>query len=107
MKVYIIDIDGTICCQSPPKDGSFDYHKAKPFRNRIKKINDLFDNGNDIHYWTARGSVSGIDHLELTKNQLKEWGCKYTSLRVGDKPHYDVWVDDKAIWSEDFFKNDD
>ena len=45
-------------------------------------------------------------YIKIIKNQLKEWGCKYNSLRVGDKPHYDVWVDDKAIWSEDFFKND-
>jgi len=35
---------------------------------------------------------------------LKKWGCNYTSLRVGDKPHYDVWIDDKAIFSEDYFK---
>ena len=106
MKVYIIDIDGTICSQSPPKNGSFDYSKAKPFKDRIEIINNLFEKGNQIHYWTARGSVSGIDHLELTKNQLEKWGCKYTSLRVGDKPHYDVWIDDKAIWSEEFFKYD-
>ena len=41
--------------------------------------------------------------LKIEK-QLKEWGCKYTSLRVGDKPHYDVWIDDKAVWSEEYFR---
>ena len=105
MKIYIIDIDGTICTQETSKSNYPDYDKAKPFKNRIKKVNDLYDEGNEIHYWTARGSVSGIDHLELTTKQLKEWNCKYTSLRVGDKPHYDLWIDDKAIWSENFFKN--
>ncbi len=104
MTVYIIDIDGTICTQTFFKNGRLDYFKAKPFYERIKKINKLYEEGNDIHYWTARGVVSGIDHLELTKQQLKDWGCKYTSLRVGDKPHYDVWIDDKAINSEDYFK---
>ena len=69
-----------------------------------KTRNNLFNEGNEIHYWTARGTVTGIDHYELTKNQLKEWGCFYTSLRVGDKPHYDIWIDDKAIFSEDYFK---
>jgi len=105
MKVYIVDIDGTICNQIKSKNGSTDYKKASPIRERIKKINDLFDKGNEIHYWTARGSVTGINHLDLTKSQLKDWGCKYTSLRVGDKPHYDLWIDDKAIWSEDYFRS--
>jgi len=104
MKVYVVDIDGTICSQSISKDGMPNYSLAKPFEKRIKKINDLFERGNEIHYWTARGTVSGINYTELTKKQLKEWGCKYSSLRVGDKPHYDTWIDDKAIWSEDYFK---
>ena len=104
MKVYIIDIDCTICTEFYLKDGSKDYKKAKPIKERIKKINNLFNKGNEIHYWTARGKVTGIDHYDLTKNQLKKWGCNYTSLRVGDKPHYDVWIDDKAIFSEDYFK---
>ena len=104
MKVYIVDIDGTICTQNNVKKGIPDYSIAKPILDRIKKINDLYEKGNEIHYWTARGSVSGIDHTELTKNQLNLWGCKYTSLRVGDKPHYDIWIDDKAIWSEDYFR---
>ena len=104
MKVYIIDIDGTICTQNHFNNNMRDYKQAKPLKKRIKKLNELFEKGNQIHYWTARGSLSGIDHLELTKTQLNEWGCKYSSLRVGDKPHYDVWIDDKAIWSEDYFK---
>ena len=103
MKVYIIDIDGTICTQDIPKVGYPDYSNAKPILERIKIINDLYENGNEVHYWTARGSVSGIDYFELTNTQLNKWGCKYTSLRVGDKPYYDVWIDDKAIWSEDYF----
>ena len=105
MKTFIVDIDGTICTQNHFKNDIRDYEQAAPLKDRIEKINKLFDDGNEIHYWTARGSVSGIDHLELTRNQLKNWGCKYTSLRVGDKPHYDVWIDDKAIWSEHFFSN--
>ncbi|MDC1375729.1 hypothetical protein N8311_01375 [bacterium] len=104
MKVYIVDIDGTICTQSISKNGVTDYTLAKPIHERIKQINKLFDDGCEIKYWTARGSLSGINHRELTIKQLKEWGCKYTSLRVGDKPHYDLWIDDKAIWSEEYFR---
>ena len=104
MKIYIVDIDGTICTQNILKKDFPDYTIAEPIQERIKKINDLYENGNEVHYWTARGSVSGIDYFQLTKKQLNKWGCKYTSLRVGDKPHYDVWIDDKAVWSEEFFR---
>ena len=104
MKVYIVDIDGTICSESFNEDGSKNYKNAKPNLDRINIINKLFDDGNEIHYWTARGSLTGIDYKKLTTEQLKIWNCKYTSLRVGDKPHYDLWIDDKAIWSEDYFK---
>ena len=104
MKIYIVDIDGTICTQVTSKIHSIDYKYAKPIEERITKINHLYDKGDEIHYWTARGSKTGINHFELTEKQLKEWGCKYTSLRVGDKPHYDVWIDDKAVWSEEYFR---
>ena len=46
-----------------------------------------------------------VDYYELTKNQLDSWGAKYTELSVGKKEHYDVWIDDKAFWSENFFRN--
>ena len=82
MKTFIVDIDGTICTQNHFKNGKRDYVQAKPMKNRIKIINKLFEEGNEIHYWTARGSLTGIDHLELTTNQLKEWGCKWWNLEV-------------------------
>ena len=53
MKVYIVDIDGTICTQNHFKDGSRDYEQATPIQKRIKIINKLFEQGNEIHYWTA------------------------------------------------------
>ncbi len=49
-----------------------------------------------------RGSGSGKDWREFTKNQLKEWGVKATSINCG-KPMYDIWVDDKAINDKTFF----
>jgi hypothetical protein len=41
----------------------------------------------------------------LTQEQLTKWGAKYHELDVGNKPHYDIWIDDKAFWSENFFRN--
>jgi len=91
--IYIVDIDNTICTQQ--KSG--EYYKALPYKNRIKKLNDLYNKGHDIIYWTGRGSATNVDYHDLTIKQLSEWGVKYTKLKM-NKPVYDVWVDDKANW---------
>lgn len=88
--IIYVDIDGTIC---RTKDS--DYKSAEPRQNQIDKINKLYDDGNTIIYWTARGTVTQIDWLNLVKNQLTSWGCKYHDFRTG-KPQYDLWIDDKS-----------
>ena len=95
----MVDIDGTICTQIRPKP---DYPKHKPYKERIEYLNKLYDEGHEIHYWTARGSGSGKDWREFTKNQLKEWGVKATSINCGN-PMYDVWIDDKAVSDGEYF----
>lgn len=97
MRHFIVDIDGTICTDSRGK-----YELARPMKNRIDYFNSLFDSGNKITYWTARGANSGKDWLEFTKKQLEGWGVKYTELRT-DKPAYDFWIDDKAYNGNRFF----
>ena len=106
-KIYFVDIDETICYyeginQKTAEKNSIDYKLAKPYEERINKINKLFDEGNIIVYWTSRGSRTGINWFQLTLEQLNKWGAKFTELRLG-KPHYDIFIDDKNINSEDFF----
>lgn len=100
-KVYIIDIDDTIC-YTPKYNGKARYDLSSPLYDRIAKVNELFDDGNTIIYWTARGSSSGEDHTELTHTQLSSWGVKCHDIRLG-KPSYDIWVDDKAFSDKEFF----
>lgn len=95
---YIVDIDNTIC----QTEGN-DYNNSKPMLDRIKKINALYDEGHSVIYWTARGGTTGIDWTDKTHSQLAAWGCKYDEIRM-KKPSYDIWIDDKAINSEEFFK---
>ena len=74
-KIIYVDVDGTICENledMKEKQPDATYADAKPFHNRIKIINELFDEGHEIHYWTARGTVSGTDYTELTTQQLKD-----------------------------------
>ena len=91
MSKIFVDIDNTIC-----ETNSMNYNLSIPIKKNIKIVNDLFDNGYNITYWTARGTRTGIDHKELTKKQLKQWGAKYHNLILG-KPDYDILIDDKAI----------
>ena len=101
---YVIDIDGTICTEVLLANGSKDYANHIPMPERIDKVNKLYDAGHTIKYMTARGAVSGVDYHNLTNNQLVKWGAKFHELSVGKKEHYDVWIDDKAFWSENFFR---
>ena len=111
-KRYCVDIDGTICTPTVGRD----YHKAEPWKDRIKVLNKLYDEGNYIIYFTARamGRFADLPHsvasvkakevlFELTKQQLEEWGVKYNELIMG-KPHADFFIDDKGVKDEDFFK---
>ena len=104
-----VDIDGTICDQldRPDFDDSDkDYANRKPYTKRIKEVNELYYAGAHITYWTARGTHSKIDHYELTKNQLKEWGALYHDLQVGNKPHFDMYICDKSYNADEWFDSD-
>ena len=91
MKIYV-DIDETICFYK----GKRHYPDAIPNFENISKINKLYDEGHEITYWTARGTVTDLDWLETTANQLDEWGCQYHMLSVGEKPAYDLLICDKT-----------
>lgn len=94
-KVYAFDLDGTLC-HTP--NGN-DYANSTPIKSRIIHANRLFAKGNRIIIYTARGCKTGLtSHLEaLTKHQLKEWKISHHELVMGQKIHYDILVDDKAI----------
>ena len=101
---YVIDIDGVICNEDVP------VIDRTPYVSRVKLINDLYDNGDTIVYFTARGMRSQNDHQiasdlkyrKLTEQQLNEWGCKYHKIVFG-KPNADVYIDNKNMMMDEFF----
>ena len=96
-KTIYIDIDETICIT--PEDR--DYTRSSPILENIKKANALFEEGNKIVYWTARGTVTGLDWSSVTIDQFKKWGVKYHDLKFG-KPYYDIFIDDKNMNTKDW-----
>lgn len=90
MGTLIFDIDGTICTQET------DYSQAKPIQEVIEKLNKKFDEGYQIVLFTARGTETGIDWSNVTKEQLDRWGVKYHDLYFG-KPAGLKYIDDKGV----------
>jgi hypothetical protein len=98
--IIFVDIDETICYYETSENT--DYSLAKPYYDRINKINKLYNEGNTIIYWTARGTKTGINWFHITLEQLNSWGCLFHELRM-NKPVYDLFIDDKNINSSVFF----
>jgi hypothetical protein len=102
--IYVIDIDGTICTSN---NG---YEFSVPLEDRITHINELYNRGHYIKYFTARGmgrhegdvGKAFTQFYTMTQEQLKKWGCKYHELILG-KPSGDIYIDDKGVSDVGYF----
>jgi hypothetical protein len=106
-KVFLIDIDGTICDDIKNEDSHL-YPTANHYPNALDIINKWYNDGNVITFFTARESKD----REVTETWLKEKGFKYHGLvmdkpRIKDDQEY-VWIDNRKVraitylgtWSE-------
>jgi len=98
-KVICVDLDGTLCSLTKGQ-----YFRAKPKMKAIKKVNNLYMEGNKIIIFTARFMGRNKDNKAkakkqgylITLKQLKRWRLKFHKLIMG-KPSYDILIDDKAF----------
>lgn len=91
-KEFVFDIDGVIAKINP----SLNYADTEPIKETVRIVNDIYDRGNKVILFTARGFKTGIDWREVTEKEMKDWGVKYTELRMG-KPSADYYIDDKFL----------
>jgi len=91
-KKLVVDIDGVLA--GALLDG--EYQHAPPLADNIARVNALYDSGCHITLFTARGSATGIDWSEVTRQQLAAWGVRYHALKFG-KPPADYYVDDRLL----------
>ncbi len=95
--VILIDIDGTICPEGPPRDRP----RAKPLPGAVQAVNRLTDEGHVVVLWTGRG----WDEYVATKTWLDEHGFKYAQILMG-KPIANLIIDDRARrfegWDKDY-----
>lgn len=97
-KRFVFDLDETICSFT-----NGDYNKATPYLKMINIINSLYQNNNYIIIFTARGTKTGLDWSEVTKNQLLSWGVLYHELIFG-KPYADYYIDDKNLSIKELYE---
>lgn len=96
---FVFDIDGVIAL----KREDLDYAKAEPNIRMINIINKLYDMGNEIVLFTARGYVTKINWYPVTKEAMDRWGVKYTKIIMG-KPNADFYVDDHFVSMDFLYK---
>lgn len=89
---FVFDIDGVVA----QMDESLQYDKEQPLKRTINIINRLYEYGNEIILFTARGYKTGIDWKDITQKQMKDWGVCYHELKFG-KPAATFYVDDKNM----------
>lgn len=90
-KVCCFDIDGVIFENNFPH-----YDQAKPLRNNIKIINELYSKDFLIVLNTARGWLTQQDWIERTEQQLRHYGVQYHYL-YADKPPANYYIDDHNL----------
>ena len=97
-KIFIVDIDGTMCEDVRNEEGIEKMEEAKPFLDSIETINKLFDEGNYICFFTSRTE----EHREVTENWLKKQGVKHHKIifnkprKTGEFTEYH-WIDNVHV----------
>jgi uncharacterized HAD superfamily protein len=103
-KVYLIDIDGTVC-DDIKNENSHLYSTANPYKNSRETLNKWYDEGNIITFFTARESKD----REVTEKWLKDNGFKYHGL-IMDKPRIKDgqtyhWIDNRPVKATTYLGN--
>lgn len=96
LKIYLIDIDGTVCDDIPNETPEL-FETAKPFPDALIVLKEWKKAGHQVHFFTARLE----EHRDVTEKWLLDNGFEYDSLvmnkpRIKDNEEY-VWVDNKKV----------
>jgi hypothetical protein len=95
-KIFLIDIDGTICEDIKNEDSHL-YPTVKVIEGSLEQINKWAEEGHTITFFTAREEKDRV----VTLKWLWENGFKFDQLimnkpRIKDNQEY-VWVDNRKV----------
>ena len=80
-RIFIIDIDGTVCQNVSNEEGKAKMLDARPCEESIRMVTTHYDEGNYISFISARTH----EHREATESWLARHGVKYHQL-ILNKP---------------------
>ena len=97
-KIWLIDIDGTVC-EDIPNEESSRFGSAKVIPGALEKVIKLYNEGGRITFFTSRTT----EHAEATEEWLTRNGFPYESVcynkpRINDGEEYH-WIDNKPVCS--------
>ena len=81
LRIFIIDIDGTVCDHVGNEEGPERMLLANPFADSIAEINRLHDEGHYICFFTARLD----EHRKVTEEWMARHGLRYHQI-IFNKP---------------------
>ena len=67
-----------------------DFSSCVPDFNKIEKMNNLYEKGHHIVYWSSKPKNSTI-WFNYIIERFKNWNVKYHELRL-TKPSFDLYV---------------
>ena len=103
-KVYLIDIDGTICDDIKNEDNHL-YESAKPYKNSREILNKWYDEGHIITFFTARESKDrDVTEKWLNDNEFKYNGLIMDKPRIKDGQTYH-WIDNRPVKATTYLGN--
>lgn len=101
-KIIVVDFDDTLALYDGSRAAE-NIPSANPNKELIKKLNNLYDSGFEIHIYTARGHLSADsrEHAdEKYRDTIEDWlsyyHVKYNKLSF-QKPYAVYYIDDKAL----------
>jgi len=111
--IVVVDFDETLALYEGITTAGVNIPKAKPNVPLINKLNSLYENGYEIHIYTARGHFSTDSREEadekyrkVIQDWLEEHNVKHNVLSF-KKPFAVYYVDDKAIRPNELSKLDE
>lgn len=95
-KVFLIDIDGTVCEDIKNEDSHL-YATAKVFPEAREVLNKWYYEGNVITFFTAREEKDrGVTEKWLMQNGFQFHGLVMDKPRIKDGQEY-VWIDNRKV----------
>lgn len=103
-KLFLIDIDGTICEDIKNEDSHL-YPTAEVFPKALEQINKWAEQGHRITFFTAREEKDRTVTLEwLWKHGFKFHDLIMDKPRINDNQEY-VWIDNKKVRAVTYLGN--